>query len=77
MRMASLAVLEVVVIAEADRDDDFTEVSPKLGLSYELNENHTLFARAQRGIRAPEDSIDYREAKPLQTWIPLSWIVMN
>ena len=44
----------------ADRDDDFTEVSPKLGLSYELNENHTLFARAQRGIRAPQATELYR-----------------
>jgi len=44
----------------ADRDDDFSDVSPKLGLSYELNENHDLFVRVQRGIRAPQTSELYR-----------------
>ena len=44
----------------ADRDDDFSDVSPKIGLSYELNENHNLFMRAQRGIRAPQATELYR-----------------
>ena len=44
----------------ADRDDDFSNVSPKLGLSYELNENHDFFFRAQRGIRAPQTTELYR-----------------
>ena len=44
----------------ADRDDDFSDVSPKLGLSYEINDNHNLFVRAQRGIRAPQSTELYR-----------------
>ena len=44
----------------ADRDDDFNDISPKLGLSYELNENHNFFVRAQRGIRAPQSTELYR-----------------
>ena len=44
----------------ADRDDDFSDVSPKLGLSYELNGSHNLFVRAQRGIRAPQSTELYR-----------------
>ncbi|MBM89227.1 MAG: TonB-dependent receptor [Gammaproteobacteria bacterium] len=44
----------------ADRDDDFNDISPKLGLSYELNENHNFFVRAQRGIRAPQTTELYR-----------------
>ena len=44
----------------ADRDDDFSDVSPKLGLSYELNGSHNFFVRAQRGIRAPQSTELYR-----------------
>lgn len=44
----------------ADRDDSFTNVSPKLGLSYTLNENHTLQLRAQSGFRAPQATELYR-----------------
>lgn len=44
----------------ADRDDDFSDISPKLGLSYELNGSHNLFVRAQRGIRAPQSTELYR-----------------
>ena len=44
----------------ADRSDDFFNVSPKLGLSYALNENHTFQARVQRGFRAPQATELYR-----------------
>ena len=44
----------------ADRDDGFTYVSPKLGLSYALNENNTLQLRLQRGNRAPQATELYR-----------------
>ena len=44
----------------ADSDDDFSDISPKLGLSYELNGSHNFFVRAQRGIRAPQSTELYR-----------------
>ncbi len=44
----------------ADRNDDFFNVSPKLGLSYALNDNHTFQARVQRGFRAPQATELYR-----------------
>lgn len=44
----------------ADRDDSFENVSPKLGLSYQLNENNSLQLRAQRGVRAPQATELYR-----------------
>ncbi|MEQ8315447.1 MAG: TonB-dependent receptor [Gammaproteobacteria bacterium] len=44
----------------ADRSDGFTNVSPKLGLSYALNDDHTLQFRAQRGFRAPQATELYR-----------------
>ena len=44
----------------ADRSDSFSNVSPKLGLSYALNDNHSLQLRAQRGFRAPQASEMYR-----------------
>ncbi len=44
----------------SDRSDSFTNVSPKLGLSYALNDNHSLQLRAQRGFRAPQASEMYR-----------------
>ncbi len=44
----------------ADRGDDFTEVSPKLGLSYALDDNNNLQLRAQRGFRAPQATELYR-----------------
>lgn len=44
----------------ADRSDSFTNFSPKLGLSYALNDNHSLQLRAQRGFRAPQASEMYR-----------------
>jgi iron complex outermembrane receptor protein len=44
----------------ADRDDSFTNLSPKLGLSYTLNDEHDLQFRAQRGFRAPQATELYR-----------------
>ncbi len=44
----------------ADRDDGFSDLSPKLGLSYALNENHDLQLRVQRGFRAPQATELYR-----------------
>lgn len=43
-----------------DRSDSFTNLSPKLGLSYALNDFHSLQLRAQRGFRAPQASEMYR-----------------
>ncbi|MDG2162074.1 MAG: TonB-dependent receptor, partial [Gammaproteobacteria bacterium] len=43
-----------------DRSDSFTNLSPKLGLSYALNNFHSLQLRAQRGFRAPQASEMYR-----------------
>ncbi len=44
----------------SDRDDGFTNLSPKLGLSYALNDNHDLQIRVQRGFRAPQATELYR-----------------
>ena len=44
----------------ADRADHFTNLSPKLGLNYTINENHQLQFRAQRGFRAPQATELYR-----------------
>ena len=44
----------------ADRDDSFTNISPKLGLNYALNDNHDLQFRVQRGFRAPQATELYR-----------------
>mgnify|MGYP006084531133 FL=1 len=43
-----------------DRDDSFTNLSPKIALSYALNEEHDLQFRAQRGFRAPQATELYR-----------------
>ena len=42
-------------IRAADRRDDYFTLTPKLGLTYELD-SLTLFARAARGSRAPQTS---------------------
>jgi len=42
-------------IRAADRTDDYFTLTPKVGLTYELDEV-TLFARAARGSRAPQTS---------------------
>ena len=44
----------------ADRSDDFTNVTSKLGLSYALNEQHIVYVTAARGMRAPDTSELYR-----------------
>lgn len=44
----------------ADRDDGFSNISPKLGLSYALNDNHELQFRVQSGFRAPQATELYR-----------------
>lgn len=44
----------------SDRSDTFTDISPKLGLSYALNDNHQLQIRMQRGFRAPQATELYR-----------------
>ncbi|HKR35750.1 MAG TPA: TonB-dependent receptor [Steroidobacteraceae bacterium] len=44
----------------ADRNDDFTNVTSKLGLSYSLTSDHTLYVTGARGYRAPDTSELYR-----------------
>lgn len=44
----------------ADRSDDFTSPTGKIGLAYSINEAHTLYATATRGYRAPDTSELYR-----------------
>lgn len=44
----------------ANRDDDFTDISPKLGLSYALTDYSNLQIRVQRGFRAPQATELYR-----------------
>ena len=44
----------------ASRNDSFGNFSPKLGLSYALNDNHALQIRLQRGFRAPQATELYR-----------------
>ena len=51
-------------IRAADRTDDFFTLTPKLGLTYDLDDV-TLFARAARGSRAPQ-TIDLYSAQQNQ-----------
>lgn len=51
-------------IRAADRRDDFFTLTPKIGLTYDLDEV-TLFARAARGSRAPQ-TIDLYSAQQNQ-----------
>jgi outer membrane receptor protein involved in Fe transport len=44
----------------ADRKDDFTNVTARLGLAYEISENHTAYVTVARGARAPDTSELYR-----------------
>ncbi|MEL6686001.1 MAG: TonB-dependent receptor [Pseudomonadota bacterium] len=41
-------------IRSPDRTDDFFTLTPKVGLTYQAQDNVTLFARAARGSRAPQ-----------------------
>lgn len=44
----------------ADRSDDFTDVSPKIGLVHKLAENRRVFANVTRAARAPQVTDLYR-----------------
>lgn len=44
----------------ADRSDEFSNVTAKLGLTYEITDDHTLYATGTRGYRAPDTSELYR-----------------
>jgi outer membrane receptor protein involved in Fe transport len=44
----------------ADRSDDFTNVTAKLGLAYDVNYDHTIYMSVARGSRAPDTSELYR-----------------
>lgn len=44
----------------ADRGDDFTNLSPKVALSYQLDDNNRVDFRVQRGFRAPQATELYR-----------------
>jgi iron complex outermembrane receptor protein len=44
----------------ADRSDNFTNFTSKLGLTYALTEEHVLYVTAARGMRAPDTSELYR-----------------
>ncbi|MBT8423023.1 MAG: TonB-dependent receptor, partial [Gammaproteobacteria bacterium] len=43
-----------------DRQDNFRNIAPNLGLSFRLDEANTLFASARRGFRAPQSTELYR-----------------
>ena len=44
----------------ADRGDNFTNLSPKIGLSYQLDDNNRVDLRIQNGFRAPQATELYR-----------------
>lgn len=44
----------------ADRSDDFTNFTSKIGLTYALTSDHTLYVTGARGYRAPDTSELYR-----------------
>ncbi len=44
----------------ADRTDDFSNVTSRIGASYALTDDHTVFASVARGYRAPDTSELYR-----------------
>jgi iron complex outermembrane recepter protein len=44
----------------ADRSDDFTNVTSKAGVTYAIDDNHSLYASVARGYRAPDTSELYR-----------------
>lgn len=44
----------------ADRTDTFTTLTPNIGLTYQASEALQLFARAARGVRAPQTAELYR-----------------
>ncbi len=46
-----------------DRSDEFSALSPELGMSYQLNPRNYLYARVSRGYRAPQATELYRLQK--------------
>jgi len=44
----------------ADRSDNFTNVTSKLGLTYDITDSHTAYVTGARGYRAPDTSELYR-----------------
>jgi iron complex outermembrane recepter protein len=60
----------------ADRVDTFTEVTPKLGLTWNWLPQHTLYATGVRGYRAPETTELYRLQRQ-QTVAPLDAEFIN
>lgn len=60
----------------ADGDNGFIDLSPKLGLSYALNDNHKLQLRIQRGFRAPQATELYR-LQNAQTVADLDSVKLN
>jgi len=44
----------------ADRDDEFSNLSPKLGVVYRVDDSHSLYGNLSRGFRAPQTSELYR-----------------
>ncbi|MCR9128417.1 MAG: TonB-dependent receptor [Alphaproteobacteria bacterium] len=44
----------------SDRTDDFTTVTPNLGLTWQITDATQLYARAARGVRAPQADELYR-----------------
>ncbi len=44
----------------ADRSDDFTNVTSKLGLAYSISDQHSVYLAYTRGYRAPDTSELYR-----------------
>lgn len=44
----------------ADRSDNFSNLTSKLGLAYSINDDHTVYASIARGYRAPDTSELYR-----------------
>lgn len=53
-------VLRCLYSRPADRSDDFTNLTTKLGLTYSINDQHALYATAARAYRAPDTSELYR-----------------
>ena len=47
----------------ADRDDSFSNLSPELGLGFDLDDAQLLYARLARGYRAPQATELYRLQK--------------
>ncbi len=44
----------------ADRDDSFSNWSPRLGFRYDLNGNHQIYGSVSQGFRAPQTTELYR-----------------